>query len=76
MFDIDDIKSTLGYIFLCNGGAVNWKSFKQSIIMDSTIEVKYIAASKTAKEALWFKKFVTDLSVMPSDAILLYSIMV
>ena len=26
--DVDDRKSTSGYIFLCNGGAVSWKNFK------------------------------------------------
>ena len=27
--DPDDSKSTLGYVFILNGGAVSWKSFKQ-----------------------------------------------
>ena len=36
------------------------------------MEVKYIVTSKAAKEAFWFKKFITELSVMPSDAIALY----
>ena len=28
MSDPDDRKSTSGYVFICNGGAVSWKSFK------------------------------------------------
>ena len=39
------------------------------MIADSTMEVEYIAASKVAKEAFWYKKFATELGVMPSDAI-------
>ena len=70
--DVDDRKSTSGCIFLCNGGMVSWKSFKQSIIANLTIEVEYIAASEAATEAFWFKKFVAELGVMPSDAIALY----
>ena len=72
MTDVDDRKSTSECIFLCNGGIVNWKSFKQPIITDSTIEAKYITASEAAKEAFWFKKFVVELGVMPLDAIALH----
>ena len=68
MSDIDDRKSTSGSLFMCNGGAVSWKSFKQTVIADSTMEAKYIAASEAAKEAFWYKKFVAEIRVMPSDA--------
>ena len=57
-----------------NGGAVSWKSSKQETIADSTTESKYIATSEAAKEAVWIKKFITELEVVPSIAhpILLY----
>ena len=64
MTDIDDRKSISRCIFLCNSGTISWKSFKQLIIADSTMEAKYITVSKAAKEAFWFKKFVTELDVM------------
>ena len=72
MTDVDDRKSTLGYIFLCNGGVVSWKSFKQPVIAYSTMKAEYIAASEVAKEAFWFKKFIMELDVMPSDVTVLY----
>ena len=72
MFDIDDRKSTSESLFVCNGGAVSWKSFKQTVIADSTMKVEYIAASETAKETFWYKKFATEIEVMPLDAISLY----
>ena len=53
-------------MFCLNGGAVSWKSSKQSIVADSTTEAEYIAASDAAKEAVWIKKFITDLEVVPS----------
>ena len=43
-FQTDNYKSQLGFIFLLNGGAVSWKSFKQSTIVDSTTEAEYIVA--------------------------------
>ena len=72
MSDIDDQKSTSASLFICNGGTVSWKSFKQMVIADSIMEAEYIAASKAAKEAFWYKKFIMELRVMSLDAILLY----
>ena len=72
MSDIDDRKSTSGSLFICNGGAVSWKSFKQTVIVDSTMEAEYITASEAAKETFWYKKFAAELGVMSSDAIPLY----
>ena len=64
--DKDDFRSQSGYVFCLKGGAVSWKSSKQSTVADSTTEAEYIAASDAAKEAVWIKKFITDLEVVPS----------
>ena len=64
--DKDDFRSQSGYVFCLNGGAVSWKSSKQSTIADSTTEAEYIAASDAAKEEVWIKKSITDLEVVPS----------
>ena len=53
-------------MFCLNGGAVSRKSSKQSTVADSTTEVEYIAVSDAAKEAVWIKKVITDLEVVPS----------
>ena len=45
---------------------MSWKSSKQSITADSTTEAEYIAASDAAKEAVWIRKFVSELGVVPS----------
>ena len=72
--DQDDFKSQSGFVFLLNGGSVSWKSSKQSTIADSTTESEYIAASDAAKEAVWIRKFITELGVVPSiaDPVTLY----
>ena len=64
--DKNDFRSQSGYVFCLNGGAVSWKSSKQSTVADSTTEAEYIAASDAAKETVWIKKFITDLEVVPS----------
>ena len=51
---------------MLNGGAVSWKSSKQETTADSTTEAEYIVAVEAAKEAVWMKKFITELRVIPS----------
>ncbi|GJZ28496.1 hypothetical protein Tco_0573143 [Tanacetum coccineum] len=63
-----DTKSEAGYVFELNGGAVDWKSAKQSTTAISSIEVEYIAATEASMEAIWMKKFIDGLGdVMPSN---------
>ena len=54
-------------MFTFGGGAISWRSVKQSSIADSTMEAEYIAASKAAKEAVWLKNFLMDLEVVPFE---------
>ena len=63
--DPDDSKSQTGYVFLVNGGAVSWRSGKQSTVAQSTMESEYIAAAEAANEAIWLRKFVIELGVFP-----------
>nr|GEY47135.1 retrotransposon protein, putative, Ty1-copia subclass [Tanacetum cinerariifolium] len=65
--DRDDTKSQSGYVFTLNGGAVVWKSSKQSTTAQHAVEAEYIAAAEAAKEAVWIKKFVDELGVVPSN---------
>nr|GEZ82365.1 retrotransposon protein, putative, Ty1-copia subclass [Tanacetum cinerariifolium] len=62
--DAVDLKSQTGYVFVLNGGAVDWKSAKQSIFATSSAEAEYIAAFDAFKEAVWVRKFISGLSVV------------
>ncbi|GJR89663.1 retrotransposon protein, putative, ty1-copia subclass [Tanacetum coccineum] len=64
--DRDDIKSQTGYVFVLNGGAVDWKSSKKSTTAMSATESKYIAASEAAMEAVWIRKFISGLGIVPT----------
>ncbi|RVW34940.1 Retrovirus-related Pol polyprotein from transposon TNT 1-94 [Vitis vinifera] len=44
---IDDKKSTTCYIFMMAGGAVSWKSVKQTLTASSTMEAEYVACYET-----------------------------
>ena len=54
-------------MFTFGGGAISWRSVKQSSIVDSTMEAEYIAASEATKKAVWLKNFLMDLEVVPFE---------
>ncbi|GJS33986.1 retrotransposon protein, putative, ty1-copia subclass [Tanacetum coccineum] len=66
------VKNILKYLrntkdmFLVYGGAVDWKSAKQSIFATSSAEAEYIAAYDASKEAVWVRKFISGLGVVPT----------
>ncbi|GKE17046.1 putative retrotransposon protein [Tanacetum coccineum] len=64
--DRDDLRSQTGYVFVMNGGAFDWKSSKQSTTTMSSMEAEYIAAAEAAIEAIWIRKFIPGLGVIPS----------
>nr|GEV82138.1 hypothetical protein [Tanacetum cinerariifolium] len=65
--DRDDMKSQTGYVFTLNGGAVVLKSSKQSTTAQHAAEAEHIAAAEAVKEAVWIRKFVDELGVVPSN---------
>ena len=44
---------------------------KQSCIADSTMEAEYVATCKVAKEAIWLKKFLSNLGVLRMEQVLI-----
>ena len=50
--DADEIKATSGYVFTHGGGAVSWKSYKQTILTRSTMEAE-LTTLDTDLESLW-----------------------
>ena len=69
--DLDFKKFTLGCVFTLGGGAITWRSVKQSCIADSIMEVKYVAACEVAKEVVWLKKFLSNLGVVRMKQVLI-----
>jgi hypothetical protein len=57
--DSDHSKSQTGYVYILNGGAVSWRSYKKSVIAGSTTEAEYMAASEASSEGVWIRNFIT-----------------
>ncbi|XP_048324631.2 secreted RxLR effector protein 161-like [Ziziphus jujuba] len=64
--DIDSNKSTSEYVFTLNGGAICWRSVKQTCVATSATKAEYMAISEAAKEDVWLQKFFLDLHVISS----------
>jgi hypothetical protein len=59
--NVDDHKSTTGYVFMAAGGAVTWKSNKQTIIALSSTEAEYVALSDAGRKACWLRNLYGEL---------------
>lgn len=59
--DNDEVSSTSGYVFTLGGGAISWKSAKQTCIARSTMESEFIALELAGQEAEWLKGLLTDI---------------
>jgi len=53
--DNDEVSSTSGYVFTLGGGAVSWRSAKQTCIDRSTMESEFITLEFVGQEVEWLK---------------------
>lgn len=57
--DIENRKSTSGYVFISQNAAISWSSRKQSVVAISTCEAEYMALSAATQEAVWWQGIQT-----------------
>ena len=62
----DDRKSTSGYIFMLAGGAISWKSVKESLIASLTMYVEFIACYGASSQVVWLTNLILELQVVDS----------
>ena len=65
---VDTRKSTFGYVYLLAGGAISWKSAKQSVIAASTMEAEFVACFEATVQANWLRNFISGLGIVDSIA--------
>ena len=65
---VDTKKSTSGYIFTLAGGAISWKSSKQTLKASSTMRAEFVACYEATGQAVWLKNFIPGLRVVDSIA--------
>ena len=58
--DLDDRKSTVGYIFSFGLGPTTWSYNKNQAIALSSAEAEYRAAINASQEALWLRQILSE----------------
>ena len=53
MSDPRNVKSHTGYVFLCGGTAISWRSIKQTMVTTSSNHSEIIALYKALRECVW-----------------------
>ena len=66
--DLTTCKSTTGYVFFVDNGAILWNSKRQRTVALSTSEAEYMAVSHSAKEAMWLRLLMADEGCMLDGA--------
>ena len=61
--DLDRRRSQTRYMFMLNGCLISWKASLQHVVVLSTTEAEYTAASEAVKEALWLKGLISELGI-------------
>ncbi|RVX13773.1 Copia protein [Vitis vinifera] len=51
----DSRRSTSGYIYLLAGGAISWKSAKQTLVTSSTMEAEFVACYEASNQGIWLR---------------------
>ncbi|XP_031106199.1 secreted RxLR effector protein 161-like [Ipomoea triloba] len=63
---VDSRKSISGCVFIMAGGAISWRSVKQSLIATSTCEAEFVSCFEATSQGVWLKNFISELRVMDS----------
>lgn len=71
--DLNDRKSTSGYLVRINNSTVSWSAKKQNTTSLSSAEAEYMAIASAAQEAIWTRQFITEMFHLTLDINNLYS---
>jgi Reverse transcriptase (RNA-dependent DNA polymerase)/gag-polypeptide of LTR copia-type len=55
-------RSTSGYLFHVGSGVISWSSKRQATVSLSSCESEYVGQTQAAKEAIWLKRFLSQIS--------------
>ena len=64
--------STSGWVFMLSSAAISWGSKRQPCVALSSCEAEIIAASEAAKEAVYLKRFATEMDMADESPLALH----
>jgi hypothetical protein len=68
--DLEDRRSTTGFVFMIGGAAISWSSKRQPTIALSTTEAEYMANTQAIKETIGITKLMMDLGYMEKKKVM------
>jgi hypothetical protein len=71
--NLDDWKSTTGYVFLTGNRAITWKSKKQTITTQSLTEAKYVTLSEAMCKACWLRSLHEEMGYIQKQLTIICS---
>lgn len=60
--DVNERKSTTGYVTLFQGGAISWSSKRQPTVALSSTEAEYMALSAVTQEVIWLRSLSEEIN--------------
>ncbi|XP_048615526.1 secreted RxLR effector protein 161-like [Brassica napus] len=60
--DVDDGRSITGHMFYLEESHITWCSQKQEIVAFSSCEAEFMAATETAKQAIWLQELLSEIT--------------
>lgn len=70
--DHDERRSTTGYVFVHQTGAISWATRKQPTIALSSTEAEFMSIVAAIQEALWLKRFECEIFLQADKSLLLF----
>lgn len=70
--DKDTRRSTGGFVFNVGSGIVSWSSKRQATVALSSCESELMAETQAAKEAVWLKKFLSEILYQDQVAVVIH----
>ncbi|XP_050895546.1 secreted RxLR effector protein 161-like [Lathyrus oleraceus] len=67
--DLDDRKSTSGFVFFMGDTAFTWMSKKKPIVTLSTCEAEYVVATSCVCHAVWLRNLLKELKMPQEDPV-------
>ena len=67
--NLDDRRSTSGYVYLLANATISWCSCKQKTVAQSSTEAKYMQLADASNQAMWYHMFLKEFGYEVADLI-------
>jgi len=70
--NLDDSKSTSGYVFSFGSDVFSWNSKKQDVVAQSTAKIEYILVASAGNQVIWYRRVLYDVGQLHDELIVIW----